>query len=263
MIFGRRIRLRSPILSSRFLAFLLSGAVAAFAAAGAHAADGRRDLAALLQSPGKFRIGIVGDSIAGDLARGMQKLLRAGDNVELLTFTKPATGLMRDDVYDWEAALEGFLRKRRLDAIAVVIGGNDRQSIWVGGKRLSLGSAAWLAEYERRVARFMTVLAAEKASVYWVGLPAVRSDQMSRDYRMLNRIYQAQAKKRGFTYLSAWDAFADAKGRYTAFGPGLDGVRRVLRQSDGKHFTVHGELRLAHLVARAISRDLASAKPAH
>jgi hypothetical protein len=223
----------------------------------------RRDIAALLQSTKPLRIGIVGDSIAGDLERGMQKLLAGRDNLKIFKLTKPATGLMRDDVYDWDRALADFLRKTRLDAVAVMIGGNDRQSVWMDGRRLSHGSPEWQAEYERRVARFMDILATEKAKVYWIGLPVVRSESMSRDYRSLNRIFRAEAGRHRFGYIGTWEAFADARGRYQSFGPDIEGVKRRLRKNDGMHFTSAGELRLASLLARAIARDLDEIGPAH
>jgi hypothetical protein len=223
----------------------------------------RRDLAALLESSRPLRIGVVGDSVAGDLARGLQKLLREQSKVTLVKFTKPATGLMRDDVYDWDDSLKSFLRQKKLDVIAVMIGGNDRQSIWQNGTRLAHGTKEWQAEYERRVARFMRILVSEKAKVYWIGLPAVRSDKMAQDYRALNHIYQAQAKHFGFTFVGTWDAFVDAKGRYSSFGHSIEGVKRRLRKNDGIHFTVDGELRLAHLVGRAIARDLGAGESAN
>jgi len=89
-----------------------------------------------------------------------------------------------------------------------------------------------------------------------VGLPVVRSDAMSRDYRRINAIQRAQARRHGFAYVSLWEAFADAKGNYTSFGRNIDGVKRRLRKNDGMHFSLDGELLLAHLVARAIARDV-------
>jgi hypothetical protein len=260
----RSLSTRRPVVSIWFFALALLGTLflAPMPVGQAREPGGeRRDFAALLQSTTPLRIGIIGDSIAGDLGRGMQKLLAGRGNLKIFTFTKPATGLMRDDVYDWERALAGFLRKTRLNAIAVMIGGNDRQSVWMNGRRLSHGSPEWRAEYERRLARFMAPLATGKAKVYWLGLPVVRSAKMSRDYESLNRIFQAQARKHGFEYISTWETFADAKGRYRPFGPDLDGVKRRLRKNDGMHFTISGELRLANLLARAIERDLAEIEP--
>ncbi|ARP98521.1 SGNH/GDSL hydrolase family protein [Pseudorhodoplanes sinuspersici] len=217
---------------------------------------------ALLQSSQRLRIGVVGDSMAGDLGDGMQKLLRDHDTLKVIRFAKPATGLMRDDVYNWQSALKAFISKTKLNAIVVMIGGNDRQSIWLNGRRLPRGSKMWLTEYERRVARFMTTLAAVDAKVYWVGLPAVRSAWMSRDYQGLNRIFRAQARKHGFTYVSTWEHFLDESGGYTSFGHSLDGVKRRLRKEDGMHFTNDGQLRLADIVAGAIGRDLSEIKTA-
>ena len=217
---------------------------------------------ALLQSSQQLRIGVVGDSMAGDLGDGMQKLLRERDKLKVVTFAKPATGLMRDDVYNWQRALKDFIRKTNLNAIVIMIGGNDRQSIWLNGRRLPRGSKMWLAEYERRVARFMTLLAEADAKVYWVGLPVVRSAWMSRDYQGLNKIFQSQARKYGFTYVSTWETFLDESGGYTSFGRNLDGVKRRLRKEDGMHFTKDGQLRLADTVARTIGRNLSEIKTA-
>jgi hypothetical protein len=269
MHFGRQGRSRNRFVRcARLLAFpvILAALVAPGAPQPSDAREpggARRALAPLLKSTKLLRIGIVGDSIAGDLANGMRKLLGGHGNLTVVKFTRPATGLMRDDVYDWDRALRAFLRKTKLDVVAVIIGGNDRQSIWKGGERLERGSPAWQAEYDRRIARFMDVLAKEGAKVYWVSLPVVRSDELSRDFRQINAIHRAQARKHGFTYVSIWETFADAGGGYTSFGRSLDGVKRRLRKTDGMHFTIDGELRLAHAVASAIGRDLGQSDPAN
>lgn len=259
---GHGLRANSAFRLLAFL-FLVFGAAAPLAPAGAREPGARRAIAPLLESKKPLRIGVVGDSVAGDLARGLHKLVAAGRPHTVVKFTRPATGLMRDDVFDWAGALDGFLRKTRLDVVAVIIGGNDRQSIWKDGTRLDYGSAAWGAEYERRLARFMDVLAKSGARIYWAGLPVVRSNHMSRDYRRINALQQAQARRHGFTYVSLWEAFADGKGNYTSFGRNIDGVKRRLRKNDGMHFSLDGELLLAHVVARAIARDLDEIAPAH
>jgi hypothetical protein len=255
----RRRRIRFVSVFRRLASALV---LSALAAQPSTAREPDRALAPLLESTKPLAIGVVGDSIAGDLARGLHKIL-SGGKVKVVKFTKPATGLMRDDVYDWDRALEGFLRKAKLDVVAVMIGGNDRQSIWKNGQRLEHGSRAWQTEYQSRLARFMAVLKKENAKVFWIGLPVVRSDGMSRDYRAINAIQRTQAQKFGFTYISVWEAFADAAGGYTSFGRNLKGVKRRLRKNDGMHFTIDGELLLAHTVAAAIGRDLDKSDPAN
>ncbi|MGD9658186.1 MAG: DUF459 domain-containing protein [Methylocystis sp.] len=223
-----------------------------FGSAQAREQDARSEQSVLQQSSQPLKIGVVGDSLAKQLGHGMQRLLHEGEDHTVVTFAKPATGLMRDDVYDWQAALKAFLAKTKLDLIVVMIGGNDRQSIFVNGHRLSRGSPAWRAEYERRVARFMDALTTAHAKVYWVGLPAVRSPKMTQDYRQLNQIFRKQAERHKFAFVSSWKKFVDVAGDYSSFGRSLDGVKRRLRDEDGMHFTLDGELLLAHVVARAI-----------
>lgn len=203
-----------------------------------------------------LRIAVVGDSLAGDLADGLTKLSSRKRHIEVVKFTKAATGLIRDDVYDWPAALTGFVRRTRSDAIIAVMGGNDRQSFWLNGRRISRGSAAWTAEYQRRVARVMTILKGTGARIYWVGLPIVQSEPKSAAYREFNQVFRSQAARHGIPYIDTWDAFVDEEGNYTSFGSGPDGVKRRLRKDDGLHFTSDGTVRLAQLVAEIVGRDL-------
>jgi hypothetical protein len=261
MRLGRQSRHGNPSkfafrLLAPFLFLIVLAGAAPLRPVEAREPGGRDAIAQLLNSRKALRIGVVGDSVAGDLARGLHKLVAAEHKHTVVKFTKPATGLMRDDVYDWAGALRGFLGKTKLDVVAVLIGGNDRQSIWKNGERLDHGTPAWRAEYERRIARFMDVLAKSGAKVYWVGLPVVRSGEMSRDYQRINTIQRAEAQRHGFHYVSLWEAFADANGSYTSFGRNIDGVKRRLRKNDGMHFSLDGELLLAHVVASAIARDL-------
>ena len=107
------------------------------------------------------------------------------------------------------------------------------------------------SRYERRVARFMKNFKGERAQVYWVSLPPVRSEKLTAAFREMNRIYERQAKRHGFHYLSVWNRFL-TKGAYSSFGQSLEGVRRQIRKDDGMHFTEAGRVLFASYVANAI-----------
>jgi len=200
----------------------------------------------------RITFAIIGDSIANELGQGMQALYRRSSRVQVVKKTKFSTGLVRTDYYNWYAALPPFLHRYRPDVIAVNIGGNDRQNLNVNGRQLQRFSKSWLRAYEDRVARFMAMLKRTGAKVYWVGLPQVRSQRMTRDYRALNQIYRRAAARHDFTYVSIWNNFANGGGGYTAYGRGIDGRNRRLRKEDGIHFTDAGKLRLAADVADAM-----------
>ena len=139
-------------------------------------------------------VAVIGDSIATELGRGMQKLFAHDRHVRVIKRTKFSTGLVRTDYFNWNRAAARFLARHRVDKIVVVMGGNDRQSVNVGHRRLERFSRAWRRDYRRRVAHFMRILKRAHAKVYWVGLPQVASREMTRDYRILNSIYQPRGQ---------------------------------------------------------------------
>ena len=196
-------------------------------------------------------VAVVGNSIATELGRGMQALFAGNRHVRVIKRTKFSTGLVRTDYFNWNAALRRFLRHHRADKIVVVMGGNDRQSVNVGRRRLERFTHAWRRNYERRVAHFMKILKRSHAKVYWVGLPQVASRQMSHDYRILNSIYRREAKRHGFTYVSIWHTFTNSKGAYTSFAS-VGKHRARVRKKDGLHFTDLGSRALAAHVAHVM-----------
>lgn len=201
----------------------------------------------------RITVAIVGDSIANELGQGMEHLYGRSSRLRVIKKTQFSTGLVRTDYYNWYAVLPPFLRRYRPDVIAVNIGGNDRQDLTVNGRQLQRFSKAWLRAYEDRIARFMDILKRSGAKVYWVGLPQVRSQRMTRDYWTLNQIYRREAERHGFGYISIWGNFSAADGGYAPHGRGIDGRNHRLRKDDGIHFTDAGKLRLAADVAEAMS----------
>jgi hypothetical protein len=220
----------------------MAGTLTAIDAAHARLSSGRRPIT----------IAVIGDSLANDLGRGMEALYRRHGNIRVLKYTRFSTGLVRTDYFDWNVAVRRFLDSTNPDVILVVIGGNDNQHIRTDHGRLDPMSKEWLAEYERRVSTFMAPLQKDRAKIYWVGLPIVRSPSLSRSFHVMNGIYQRQAKRHAIRYVSVWDKFADSHGAYSSFGKSLEGVRRQLREDDGMHFTEVGSLRFAAQVGAAI-----------
>lgn len=197
------------------------------------------------------KIAVVGDSVANDLGRGLEDLFENKRGVQIIKKTQFATGLVRTDFFDWNTTVRAFFRQHNPDVVLVVMGGNDNQAIRLKGLRYEPSDKAWLAEYERRVARFMKHFKQRRTQVYWVSLPPVRSERLTNAYRVMNRIYERQATKHGFHYLNVWDKFLN-KGAYSSFGQSLEGVRRQIRKQDGMHFTDAGRVLFASYVANAI-----------
>ncbi len=204
------------------------------------------------------KIAVIGDSLAQDLWNGLHKLYRGQEKVEIVRFTKVSTGLVRDDVFDWNERVKKFAAEHEFDIAIVLMGGNDRQGIVAGGKRLKRFGKAWAKEYGLRVDEMIKTLKTSARAVYWLGLPIVRSKRMARDYKQFNEIYQSQSEANEIRYVNTWPLFDTEDGQYTSFGPDAKGTKRRLRKDDGLHFTVAGKLRFAIDVVRIINKDLSA-----
>jgi hypothetical protein len=210
----------------------------------------------------RYRLYVLGDSLAANLADGLVWALRDAKDVQVVKRTRAATGLVRDDVLDWTRSVADLFEDEKVDIAVIAIGGNDRQDIRHGGRRHVRFTAPWRMQYRRRVDQFMRTLASKNVALYWVSLPPVRFNQMRSDYRRLNAIYRDLAGKHGIKLIDIFDRFRSPSGGYTAYGAGVDGETVRLRDGDGIHFTLEGSRTLGRLVADVIRRDLQVARSA-
>lgn len=196
-------------------------------------------------------VAVVGDSLANDLANGMEDNF-TGKPVNVIKLTQFATGLVRTDYFNWNGTVQNALRHGDANIVVVVLGGNDHQPIRVDGRRLDPLTKEWRAEYARRVGHFMDTIGRSRGKLYWVGLPDVRSDKLGHGYRAMNAIYKREAAKRKLRYIDIWGKFHAKDSAYSSFGMSLEGVKRQIRKDDGMHFTEAGRRVFADYVARSI-----------
>jgi hypothetical protein len=119
-------------------------------------------------------------------------------------------------------------------------------------------SERWNELYAKRIDDTITALKSKGVPVIWVGLPVVRGPKATSDTAYLNDLYRAQAEKAGIIYVDVWDGFVDEAGKYSTYGPDVDGQTRSLRAPDGVYFTKYGARKLAHYVEREIRRVLST-----
>ncbi len=139
------------------------------------------------------------------------------------------------------------MRTAKPDAVVMMIGTNDTQSVWDHGKWISYGTSEWKTAYEKRVSDMMqTMLRGGARRVYWVGMPMMQESWRNSRMKLINKMIQnAAAEHPGAEYVDAWGLFVDANGDYAA----------GWRLADGVHFTVAGQQRLAKAVLKGIERD--------
>lgn len=209
-----------------------------------------------------FFIDVLGDSLGGYAAGGLSDAFADKPEVSIVNKTHDASGLVRDDYFDWlKAARDIATGKDHLDYVVIMIGINDFQPMRDGSDALDALSDRWRALYAQRIEAMIAPFAAAHIPVAWVGLPPVRVDKFNADIIKLNEIDKEHAEKAGAKYIDIWDAFADQNGQFDAFGPNVDGQNVKLRGADGIHFTKAGSRKVAHFLEADIKRVMEKDKP--
>ena len=202
------------------------------------------------------RLLVVGDFWGKSLAEGLEEAFAEDPDVVVVDAANSASGLVREDQYNWNVELPKLVEQHKPDILLVMIGANDRQPIPTPLGPAAERTSAWRAAYGGRVAALADTLRATGKPVLWTGLVPVRSDAMARDYSTFNSIFRERLEGSGITFVEVWDGFADAEGGFVASGPDVNGQTQLLRASDGVKFTNVGARKLAFFAERDIDRTL-------
>jgi hypothetical protein len=194
------------------------------------------------------RVWVGGDSMGGELGWALGPMLSDAKVFKPITFYKESSGICRYDFFDWQKEIESVAKTAKPQAAVLMMGTNDTQSVsQSNGKWIPYGEMAWKKAYEKRVGAIMdTLLDGGTRRVYWVGMPIMGESWRNSRMRLINKVFMKQAEKRpGAEYIDIWDLFAKSDGSFDA----------SLRLSDGVHFTVAGQHKLAKAVLKAIESD--------
>lgn len=225
------------------------------------AAPAPREVAAVEKAENAKRVLVLGDFMAGALSKGLAEAYSENPNIVVIDATSGASGLVRDDFYNWPGEIPALVEAQRPDALLMIVGANDRQAIQTENGPQAVGSDGWRAAYAARVAAVADVLKATGKPILWGGLAPVRPSAMSRDYSALNGIVREQLEGKGLRFVETWNGFADEEGRFVASGPDIGGQTTQLRDSDGLNFTRAGQRKLAFFVEQELASLLGAGSP--
>ena len=239
---------------------------------------------------------VLGDSLAVEAAEGMVDDLEATPDIGVIDHARDASGLVRDDYFDWakaarelvadkeaekektgkpekpeksekpapkEAAKEKTAKpeKPRVDFVVVVLGINDMQPLRDGKDYVDPLSDRWKALYAQRIQAVAAPLVAAHVPVVWVGLPPMKSDKFNAEMIQLNQMFKDNVERAGAKFIDIFDDFADQNGGFDAFGPNIEGQKVRLRGPDGIHFTHAGGKKLAHFLDAEVLAALEKSAP--
>ncbi len=199
---------------------------------------------------------VVGDFMAGRLAGGLEAAFAENPGVVVIDHAETASGLVRQDHYDWPQALPDMIANEKPALVVVMIGSNDRQQIDSSDAREKFRTERWFEIYKQRVKEFGQIVRDHDLPLLWVGLPAFQSASMTSDAVTLNTIYRSQAEEVGGEFVDIWDGFVDEDGKFIVTGSDVNGQQVRLRSADGINMTEAGRQKLAFYVEKVARRHL-------
>jgi uncharacterized protein len=218
------------------------------------------------QTDAKVKIAFVGDSMADGLWGGVSRLIpRDGclkGNVELGRFAKNSTGLTRPERFNWADEIKRIGESVKPSLFVMTLGLNDRQSVVFGG-RVTLETASdYPARYKERIVAVLQNVAASKAALLWIGLPAMRDAPSDKDAREKNKMFSdaiAEFGDQSLQFVPPWRLTDAGEDKFASYGPDQTGKMIQIRAADGLHFTPAGEMLVAAYLLPKISASLMGA----
>jgi uncharacterized protein len=189
----------------------------------------------------KPRVLLLGDSLMRvGVGPVLKKSLRTSLGVKADMRARSATGLTRDDVYDWPAEAAKLVKDNSYDRAIVFLGANDCQNFTLDGKVIPFGSDAWRDAYRSRVRSLMGALCGNVKEVLWLGLPPMRSPKLNQRIADLQQTVELEvAASTCGKYIPTAEVLGGADRAYLESRK-INRRRVLLREKDGVHITQNG-----------------------
>jgi lysophospholipase L1-like esterase len=199
---------------------------------------------------------LVGDSLMQGVAPSLERKLKKEFSLQVINKGKQNTGLTYLKYYNWPERVKGLISEIHPSVIIVMLGANDPWDMLVNGKFVKFGGPQWQEEYARRVRDIMQASKDQGIDLYWIGMPAMRREQLDEGSNICDEIYQSETEKAGVSFVPTRDALSGSDGGYTQYIRTSKGRRVLLRADDGVHFSVKGADIIADLVIAKMHNQL-------
>lgn len=201
---------------------------------------------------GRVRVGVFGDSFGVGVWEALDHQLPREAGFDVLRFAKEATGFTQYYRLNLEDRAREQLAADPVDVAVICFGANDAVPFYNAGHELPLMSDGWKKVVGERIDRFVAVARSTGATVYWLGLPAMRDPQLDGAISAMNAFYAEHMQRLNVPFLETRSQSVDEQGRYAAYLPDAKtGARKLMRTNDGLHMIGIGYQRItARLAAR-------------
>ena len=205
-----------------------------------------------------MRLYLTGDSLITDPGPTLLDKISSNPAIKPVSTTDAhaATGLVQPEIFNWFDYLPKQIKALKPDVTVATFGANDGLGFTGVAGAEEFGSAAWLAEYRRRVSGVMDEMTAGGGRVVFLGLPIPRDPGLARRWQQMNEIQQSEAAKRAglVVWVDLFKKLADKNGHYSDYLPDSSGQQQLARSSDGIHYEPQGATVVADAIIEATNQ---------
>lgn len=198
------------------------------------------------------RVAVFGDSLAIDLSKALERRYAEDANLVVINEGVSSSGFVRNDFFDWNTALGDQIAADSFDLAVVIVGINDRQELKADGASFPPLSDGWVATYQARIATFLGQLRAARKPVIWVGLPPMAKSDYSAAISQISNVQRLASLSGGAEFVDIYERFLGEDGKYSDYGPDVNGQNARMRKDDGIHFATAGADKLAFYLSQTI-----------
>ena len=199
---------------------------------------------------------VIGDFLASGLAQGLTAAFAQDPTIVVDGRANNASGLVRDDYYDWQKNLPDLIRELKPSAVVLMIGSNDRQQMRLSSGKAEFDTPPWNEAYAGRVQSLLKIGKDASVPMVWVGLPAFKSAKSTAAALQFNIVYRNESARAGAEFVDIWDGFVDENGKFIQSGSDFNGQPARLRTSDGVGMAAAGKRKLAFYAEKPIRKLL-------
>lgn len=204
------------------------------------------------KAAGAKRLAVFGDSLAVDLAKGLARYYSEDPNLVVINQGVGDSGFVRTDFFDWDKTIAEQIAADQFDLAIVMIGVNDRQEIDADGQSYKSLTDRWDQLYQQRITGFLGRLRAARKPTIWVGLPPMSKPDYSAAIAQISAVQRTASFSGGAEFLDIYDRFLGEDGKYSSYGPDVNGQNVRMRKDDGIHFSAAGADKLAFYLSQSI-----------
>lgn len=198
------------------------------------------------------RLAVFGDSMAVDLAKALDRYYAEDPNIVIINQGVGSSGFVRPDFFDWDKTAAEQVTANAFDIAVMIVGINDRQTLKSDGESYKALTPEWSEIYKTRVSSFVSAIRNANKPIIWVGLPPMSKADYSNAIGQINSIQRLAVFAGGAEFVDIYDRYLGEDGKYSSFGPDLNGNRVRMRKDDGIHFSAAGADKLAYLLGQQI-----------